>query len=201
MSYKVENSMKTGEFDSKYGKMFKYTVKFEGETDTVEIVQKPDSPEPKTGDVLEGAIEDTQYGKKFRKEKPAFNGAKVSQRDPETQRYIMRQNALTTATNRGVCKAQELCKYAKSAKEVNKILDDELGGKHLVQVASLLAKYSEGKITVVMTPEEVANVMGYETPAETPKPEPEEEKQGFIEGLVNDQSSDDELVDLDKVEM
>ena len=39
MKYKIANAMKTGEFDSKFGKMFKYTVQLEGENDAVEIVQ------------------------------------------------------------------------------------------------------------------------------------------------------------------
>lgn len=134
MEYKIVNSMRTGEFDSKFGKMVKYTVQLEDENEAVELVQKPDSPEPKSGDVIEGTIENTQYGRKFKKERSGgFGGSKS---DPATQKAIIRQNALTNAVNYCIAKANLDKNY-------------ELSGKGVIQVATYFAKYSEGLVTVV----------------------------------------------------
>lgn len=138
MTYTIKNSMKTGEYEGKYGKLYKYTIQLEGESDAVELSQKPDSPEPKTGDVLEGTIEDTQYGKKFKKALAPFGGSQKS--DPATQKAIIRQNALTNAVNYVTAKAQ-LMKPEEGMKYMS--------GKGVVQVATYFAKYSMGEITVV----------------------------------------------------
>jgi hypothetical protein len=160
-NYKVTSAAKLKDRESQYGTMTDYMMMLTDEANApaaAELSQKQSSPVPKAGDILSGTIEQTNYGPKFKKEKPSFGGAGVSPRDPEIQRYIMRQNALTTAANRGICKAQELCKFAKDKKEADKILDAELGGKHLIQVAGLLAKFSEGKIVVTMSEQEVLDI-------------------------------------------
>lgn len=161
MDYKITSSAKLKDRETQYGPMTDYMMMLTDENNAsvaAELSQKQSTPAPVAGATISGTIEQTQYGPKFKKDKPAYSGAGVSSRDPETQRYIMRQNALTTAVNRGICKVQELCKFAKDKKEVNKILDEELSGKHLIQVAGLLAKFSEGRITVVMTKDEVAKI-------------------------------------------
>lgn len=134
MTYTIKNSMKTGEYEGKYGKLYKYTVQLEGESDAVELSQKPTTPEPKTGDILEGIIEETQYGKKFKKIETSSGNSKS---DPATQKAIIRQNALTNAVNYCIAKAT--------------LTKDEkyLTGKEVVQVATYFAKYSMGEITVV----------------------------------------------------
>lgn len=160
-NYKVVSCAKLKDRESQYGVMTDYMMMLtdDGNNSVAgELSQKQSSPAPKAGDTLSGTIEQTNYGPKFKKDKPAYGGAGVAPRDPETQRYIMRQNALTTAVNRGICKVEQLCKFAKDAKEVEKILDEELSGKHLIQVAGLLAKFSEGMVTVVMTQDEVAKI-------------------------------------------
>jgi len=200
MNYTIKSAVKIKDRSSDYGPMIDYMLIVQdnkNEQKSAELSQKQTTPAPVVGSTISGTIEDTKYGPKFRKDKPAYSGAGVAPRDPETQRYIMRQNALTAAINRGVCKVQELCKFAKDKKEVDKILDEELSGKHLVQVAGLLAKFSEGKITVVMEPEEVVKLMGYDigeeatetakTPPktdETPKDEPMDDKD--IEDIVDE---------------
>lgn len=58
------------EYDSQYGKMIAYKLKLEGVNDIVEMSRKADSPAPKAGDELIGTIEKTQYGHKFKAERP-----------------------------------------------------------------------------------------------------------------------------------
>jgi len=137
MTYTIKNSMKTGEYEGKYGKLYKYTVQLEGESDAVELSQKPTTPEPKTGDILEGIIEETQYGKKFKKIETSSGNSKS---DPATQKAIIRQNALTNAVNYVIAKAQ-LMKPEEGMKYMS--------GKEVVQVATYFAKYSMGEVTVV----------------------------------------------------
>ena len=136
MKYKIANAMKTGEFDSKFGKMFKYTVQLEGENDAVEIVQKPETPAP-SGEV-EGTIEDTQYGKKFKKVQAG--GGYGGKSDPATQKAIIRQNSLTNAV--AYCTAKAGLMGPEKALKF-------LTGKEIIQVATYFAKYSEGLVTVV----------------------------------------------------
>ena len=139
MKYKINNSMRTGEFESKFGKMVKYTVQFDGEAEAVEIVQKPESPEPKTGDEVEGDIETTQYGRKFKRERQGYNGG-GGKSDPATQKAIIRQNSLTNAVAYCTAKANLM-----EQKEALKYLT----GKGVIQTATYFAKYSEGNVTVV----------------------------------------------------
>lgn len=137
MQYTIENSMKSGEFSGKFGKMYKYSVKLSGVDTAVEINQKPDSPEPKVGDIIEGTIEDTQWGKKFKKTSVGFTGSK---NDPNTRKEIIRQNSLTNAVNYVIAKAQLMDK-----KDGLKFMT----GKEVIQVATYFAKYSQGEISVV----------------------------------------------------
>lgn len=98
MNYTVTNALKTGNYDSKFGPMVKYTVQFEGMEDAVELSQKPDTAAPKAGDTLEGIIEATQYGKKFKKAQGTSNGFSRGQgKSPEEMTSIQRQVALKAA--------------------------------------------------------------------------------------------------------
>lgn len=58
---------------TKFGDMSSYKVKLEGVDQPVEILQKKETRPPFEGDVLNGHIEETQYGPKFKKEQ-AFGG-------------------------------------------------------------------------------------------------------------------------------
>ena len=159
MKYKISNSMRTGEFESKFGKMVKYTVQFDGEAEAVEIVQKPDSPEPKTGDEVEGDIETTQYGRKFKRERQGYNGG-GGKSDPATQKAIIRQNSLTNAV--AYCTAKANLMEQKKALEY-------LTGKQVMQVATYFAKYSEGSVTVVTESEKKEEIPEQQVD-ETPPP-------------------------------
>lgn len=61
-------AMEVKEYTSKFGDMKNYRVQLSGETDMVNINQKAATPAPLVGDVLNGTIEEGQYGKKFKKE-------------------------------------------------------------------------------------------------------------------------------------
>jgi hypothetical protein len=98
MAYSIRTLGPSESFKTQYGEMLKYTVQFEGSEDWVQINQKPDSPAPKVGDTLEGTIETTQYGKRFKKAQGpgGFTGGR--QNDPETRGSIERQSALKVAS-------------------------------------------------------------------------------------------------------
>lgn len=149
MTYKITGSIKTQDRQSDYGMMSDYAISFES-GETAQLSQKQTTPAPKVGDILEGTIEQTKYGPKFKKaQKDGFNG----RQDPETRKEIIRQNSLTNAVTYMVAKANLMDK-----KEALKFLS----GKSVLQTATYFAGYSNGKNTVVMTPEEIAKEFGYE---------------------------------------
>jgi hypothetical protein len=75
--FKVLSAVKTGEYQSKFGMMDNITVALEdlstGKQIGATTSQKPTSPMP-SGEI-EGDIEETKYGLKFHKAKPAFAGS------------------------------------------------------------------------------------------------------------------------------
>jgi len=102
MQYKVTNAIKTKEIEGQYGKMAIYTLELEGE-EPVELMQKPDTPAPKAGDILEGEISETQYGRRFKKAR-SFGGRSGGKGDYRTPEQIMRTTALELAYQRGIVK-------------------------------------------------------------------------------------------------
>jgi len=148
MKYTIKQIMKTGEFDGKYGKNFKYGMILTDDKGTevegVELSQKPETPVPAVGSTIDGNIEDTQYGKRFKKDF-ARGGEGSYKNNPETRNEIIRQNALTNAVNFCTSKAALMDK-----KEAEKYLT----GKHVIQVATYFARYSKGEVTVVSENEE-----------------------------------------------
>jgi hypothetical protein len=79
MVYKVlavgsEGANAPRHYETQYGKMVAYKLKLEGSNDIVEISKKDTSPAPKIGDELNGTIEKTEFGHKFKADKMAFNG-------------------------------------------------------------------------------------------------------------------------------
>lgn len=74
-SYKIKAvKAEPKEWPSQYGPMLTYTVLFEDRETPVEINKKPDSPAPKVGDIVEGDINRTEYGDKFKAAPKAFGG-------------------------------------------------------------------------------------------------------------------------------
>jgi len=155
MTYKATNVTKLKDRQSDYGPMIDYMLVFES-GEAAQLSQKATTPAPKVGDVLEGTIEQSNFGPKFKKAKPAFGGN--GKQDPETSKQIIRQNSLTNAVNYCTAKANLMDK-----KEALKFLT----GKEIIQVATYFAKYSEGHITVVTESKQTA-VKQVETDDEDP---------------------------------
>lgn len=133
----VENAMRLADVQTQNGTFAKYTIQAGGQTG--EMLQKPETPAPKTGDKLFGHFEDSQWGKKFKKGRPMLAGGGRTE-NPERQASIERQNALTNAVNYCVAKAGMMDK-----KDGLKWLT----GKEVIQVATYFARYSKGLVTVV----------------------------------------------------
>lgn len=87
MTYTISDVGSVNEYQSKYGPMKNYNVKFNETGDTiVQWSKKASSPAPQVGDVLEGTIDMSgEYGPKFKQDYQAkdapVKGAKV---DPHT---------------------------------------------------------------------------------------------------------------------
>jgi hypothetical protein len=100
VSYKIKSVGKNKDIQSNFGPLRVYDVEFEGEG-WVEITQKPDSPAPQIGQDLDGTIEDTKWGKKFRRAQANYPGGGGGFRkggdSPETRRSIQAQSALNAA--------------------------------------------------------------------------------------------------------
>lgn len=96
------------EWESKFGPMVSYTVDLTGPDGKmvggVEINQKPSTPAPSEGQSLEGRLEETKFGLKFKKENTgSFGGGsgggnKTFKRDPRETEMIVRQTCLKAAT-------------------------------------------------------------------------------------------------------
>lgn len=102
--YKVLNATKSGEYAGKFGLMYKYLIQLEGVEGVVELSQKPETTIPAAGSTLTGTIEDTQWGKRFRKEKPAYSPSGAPQTRSEAaggtsgrNESIERQSSLKAA--------------------------------------------------------------------------------------------------------
>lgn len=144
MNYKIKNAIKTKDLTTQNGTFAVYSMELEGVEGAVEMLQKPETPAPKVGDDLMGTIEDTQWGKRFKKERMG-GGFSGNRNDPRTQEQIIRQNALTNAVNFVSNKAKLMAKDRGKGNEVVKYMS----GKQIIQVATLFAQYSNGLITVV----------------------------------------------------
>lgn len=85
MTYTIEQvSPAVKEYDSKFGQMKSYQVKFQGNEMWVDISQKPSTPVPTVGQQMEGTIDVSgPYGAKFKK---AFGGGAIAPaRGPKTE--------------------------------------------------------------------------------------------------------------------
>lgn len=157
-SFKVVSCTKVGEFTGQYGLNYKYLLMLEGQPAGAELNQKPETPVPAPGTEIEGELTNSQYGLKFKKaQKFTGGGYSVGAKTeaPEKQGSIERQNALTNAVHFCVSKAN-LLEQPEAVKY--------LSGKQIIEVATYFKKYNEGKISIVMTPEEVAREFGYTQP-------------------------------------
>jgi len=145
MNYKITSSIKIKDLTLPNGTLLAvYGLGLEGEEGQVEVLQKPETPAPVVGSMIEGTITTSQYGKRIKKERiGGFSGGK---NDPRTQEQIIRQNALGNAVAYNVAKSVLMSKMGKQG--LKKALK-YLTGKQIVQTATFFAQYSSGIITVV----------------------------------------------------
>lgn len=163
--YKIVSAIKSGEYESKFGTMHKYIVQFEGQPMPVELSQKPETPVPKTGDSLHGTIEDTQYGKKFKKvQNNTFGNSPVSKEfkaDPLKQASIERQVALKCAIDLLAAKLPQMKdqpksgELAKVAIEIANVFDDFLKNETLEKEKTEVAELLTASEEVPFTDEEI----------------------------------------------
>ncbi len=101
-SYTIQAvSDKTEQFETDHGHMVKYYVKFQGADDAIQINKKPSSDPPAVGQVLDGDIETTKWGKKFKAAFKQFStpggSGSASSSDPNIQASIHAQFAIREA--------------------------------------------------------------------------------------------------------
>jgi hypothetical protein len=143
MNYKIKKVLSTKQIAKKDGSGTFPKSQVLSENDEVFDV----IGEVKEGDTLEGeVIDDPKWGKQLKK--AGGNGGGFQRKsDPETQKQIMRQSMFKEANARGIAKSTLRAKFAKDDKELNKILEEELGGKHLLEVATYFAEFAENGYT------------------------------------------------------
>ena len=134
--YKIISCVADGGYEGKYGQMSKYklTLDDNGQTIIAELSQKPTTAVPQG--TITGRIESTQYGNKFKKASKAGGGGFTGggrKSDPETQKAIIRQNALTNGVN--------FC--------IAKYKDKELDEKEVIRIANYFVKYTSGAMDEV----------------------------------------------------
>jgi hypothetical protein len=126
--------------------LFKYIVSFEGQENGAEFLQKPETPAPKPGDVLEGELtSDPKWGLKFKRSKPAYagggsSGGYAGKNSPETSAQITRMNALTNA----IAYVSKKIEFM----EASKVLE-YYSAKHVIEVADYFRKFIIGEVTIV----------------------------------------------------
>jgi hypothetical protein len=79
-SYTVAScTVENPDVHTRFGPMIAYKLAFTDHS-YAEILQKPETPAPEVGDVLEGHIEESEWGPKFKRDRS--NGARQSQPRP-----------------------------------------------------------------------------------------------------------------------
>ncbi len=69
----IEQVGPSRQITTKYGPRNVYSVKFQGNENWADVMQKPELPQPTVGQQMEGAIEKNQYGYTFRKTQTGFS--------------------------------------------------------------------------------------------------------------------------------
>lgn len=92
-TYTITAAEKKKEIEGKNGPLIVYTLSLGDKDRSVdaEVLQKPSSPPPEVGSQVEGTLQDTEYGWKFRRAKPAYSGG--GGRDPKETASIVRQHS------------------------------------------------------------------------------------------------------------
>lgn len=97
MEYTVENATLKKTFEGSKGGTFNVFTVMLSDGQTVELVQKQESPVPAQGDKLDGTIEKTDYGLKFKKTQAFGGGGGYKPKSIEEQKAINRAVAQKNA--------------------------------------------------------------------------------------------------------
>lgn len=144
---KVQSAKLKKEFETQNGTLYSFMVigELDGELDTVDMNFKKPENAPKTGEVLEVTVEETQWGKKAKKvQQNTFKGygGAPRQEDPERQASIIRQSsfkaaALMRSKEADILIAEKKYDEAHEAIKLSTVMD----------LSNFIVKYVEGKIT------------------------------------------------------
>lgn len=120
-----------------WGNSYSIIGKLDGELETVDFASKPIHA-PRVGDSIEGTVETTQWGKKFKKQPSGgFKGPFTPRpEDPEKQKMIVRQNSLGNAIQ-----------FLMGAVEHKAKTKDDLTTDNVLLIAEKFAKFSLGELT------------------------------------------------------
>lgn len=118
------------EWDGQHGTMVTYTMDVAteaGATVRVQMNQKPASPAPTAGQVIDGTLDDSNpnFPPKLKKSQQAAGGGFASggRMDPETQARIVRQHSQKMSLQLAALKVQTGEWTAVTAPEVQKLID------------------------------------------------------------------------------
>lgn len=129
--YGVISAVKKKEVDGQHGPMQVIALTLDDGTASpiaAEWFTKASTPIPAPGERLDGTLEDSQYGKKFKKaQQQGFGGGR---RDPQTEKRITRQHSqdmgiqtLRLAIELGALKASEVTTVKEIVQRVKTLAD------------------------------------------------------------------------------
>lgn len=89
----IEQVGPSRQITTKYGPRNVYSVKFQGNENWADVMQKPELPQPTVGQQMEGTIEKNQYGYTFRKTQTGFPGSGAMRSSGNSNRQVALQAA------------------------------------------------------------------------------------------------------------
>jgi hypothetical protein len=98
-SFTVEQVVGRKEWEGQHGPMVDYKLMLVGESEEVQLTQKPSTAPPAPGLTLNGEVVQQNGFRKFKKEQQQAGGRGGGGRSPAEQAAILRQGAQTRAIN------------------------------------------------------------------------------------------------------
>ena len=95
---KINSIEPKGDFETSYGKMYSFHIKFENE-DEGQINAKTEEPKFKVGEEMTYTLTTSDWGNKIKRVSTFNSGGNFNQPNPDRDARICRQNALTNAVN------------------------------------------------------------------------------------------------------
>lgn len=126
-----------------WGSVYTVIGELDGELATLEIAGKN---APVIGETVEGMVEETPYGKKFKKSSSGGRGFTPRQEDPEKQASIIRQSSF----ERAVMIQSKIADILIAEKKYDEA-HETMKFKTITDLSNFIAKYAEGKLKVEVT--------------------------------------------------